>query len=315
MQEYTLDKLEIHKNQEKLEGLILPILKNSTLTNMKLWQAIDRDMKNGFEDLADKLEYSNVKRRILHLYWKYLSRLMINSARKDLTLLEIEKKATKIMSFLFRSEGIRHPYLRARADRIFNRIEPYLKGYIFDLGCGDGMLLSKIWSHPRFLNNKILGSDVIDYRSPENKTLPYIDYNEGEKLGLYDNEVDTTILWTVLHHSDNPKKLVAEACRVTSERIVICEGYVDDELVRKKNSFFDWYLNRVGKGVDLNVPLNYKTVQEWYTIFDENGWEITLADDIGIDEPSAPEHHVLLVAEPKKPKKPKNIKEKCDLFL
>lgn len=61
------------------------------------------------------------------------------------------------------------------------------------------------------------------------------------------------------------------------------------------NSFIDWFINRVVRSTDINVPLNYKTKHEWNIIFKEAGFKITNAIDMGIDEPVAPEHHILYI--------------------
>ena len=55
--------------------------------------------------------------------------------------------------------------------------------------------------------------------------LSYI--SKGDKIPLQDKEVDTTILYTVLHHADDPEYLLAEATRVTKKRLIIMEGYVE----------------------------------------------------------------------------------------
>ena len=75
------------------------------------------------------------------------------------------------------------------------------------------------------------------------------------------------------------------------------EGDVENPATRLCNSFFDWFLNRVVQGADINLPFNYRTIDEWRVRFTENGLRLIHTDHVGIDERRAPEAHILYVLE------------------
>lgn len=58
------------------------------------------------------------------------------------------------------------------------------------------------------------------------------------------------------------------------------------------NSFFDWFMNRVGALADINVPLNYKTTNQWKELFQQKKLKVVQEKKLGI-EPLIREHHVL----------------------
>jgi hypothetical protein len=61
------------------------------------------------------------------------------------------------------------------------------------------------------------------------------------------------------------------------------------------NCFFDWFLNRVALDQDMNVPLNFRTDMEWRTLFRQLHLRLVEQVRLGVDEPLAPEFHVMYV--------------------
>ena len=259
--EYTFDNQSIEENDlvKKVESIVLPILLQKTEYTKQIWDEIDQDMRNGFSSLTTELQLNWFKRILLQLYWKYISRVMVRGAKRGDSLEMIEQRVGMVIHTLFRNDTVKLPCLRNRARRSLHRVQKFFQGAsVLDLGCGDGMLLNLL--HERY---DTLGVDVIDYRSDENKHLPFLHNHEGSLLNLKNKSFDNTILWTVLHHSDNPIHLLQEAIRVTRQRIIIVEGYVDDPQVYQINCFLDWFTNRPGKAEAVNVPLNFRTIEWW----------------------------------------------------
>jgi ubiquinone/menaquinone biosynthesis C-methylase UbiE len=160
---------------------------------------------------------------------------------------------------------------------------------LLDLGAGNG-LIGQVIHDQTGMAVKL--ADIVDYCVAK---LPLILFNQGERLPLDEKCVDTTLLYLVLHHAEDPDQLLSEAVRVTRQRIVIMEGYVEDNQTYMSNALLDWFLNRIVQGADINMPLHYRTIDRWRMTFRSLGLKVVAAHHVGIDEPLAPEEHVLFV--------------------
>lgn len=226
-----------------------------------------------------------------HLGWWCIKTIMTSGARKRQTLLEIEVRLRQILGNRTCSKGFYTNALK-RAKRSFETIKEYLAGSrVLDLGAGDGLLAQTIQERT---DKEVILVDVVDYRLTP---LPILLYPQDGYVPLEDNAVDTTILYGTLHHADDPLHVLTEAIRVTKQRVVILEGYIDDPDIYLINCFLDWYFNRAikNKDVDINMSLSFHTTKEWREIFSKLGLDLVKIDIIGIDGPLVPTYHVLFV--------------------
>ena len=180
----------------------------------------------------------------------------------------------------------------ARAERCFNAVKEYLVGNtIVDYGCGKGLLGEKIQSD---LGKNVLLVDNIDFNK---SNLPMLKSDRDGKTNLSDLSVDTSIAYLVLHHMDNPLSGLKELSRITQSRIVLMEGWIEDINCRYINQAIDWFFNRILLGVDMNVPLNFLSIEQWAELLESVSFRVSKVDYVGPDEKLAPEHHVLIIAE------------------
>lgn len=202
-----------------------------------------------------------------------------------------------------------------RADVMYNQVKDHVQGTVLDLGCGDGRI-------GRLLADDGLDvtlTDVYKNKNIDDTGLPFIPFKQGEDVPVGEDKYDTTLLLTVMHHSDDPIKTLKEAKRATKKggRIVVIEsvygvgpkgteeGYekdfvhLDGEEQRKANIFFDHVYNRIihfSKNDKVNVPYNFNTPQGWREEAKKLGLEEELVDFNGIDLPlTVPEYHTLHV--------------------
>jgi len=274
---------------EIAEEKLIPIFKQETSENKEIWNEIGNLMKAFFKN-AD----TNYLKRTF-VCW-YFSRLMANGAKNGEPLLDIESKLRSFVRKRFPSAKTRIPQAKKRAQRSFLKIKDLLVGdKILDLGAGNGLLGELIQNE---LKKEVKLIDVIDYNC---SSLPIDIVKPGSRLPLEDNEINTTILYTVLHHAEDPDQVLDEAVRVTENRIVLVEGYVEDPKVTIINSYFDWFLNRVAVDTDMNIPFNYRKQSEWEEDFKRSGLELVKAEYWGMDDPIVPEHHILYVVDKIKP--------------
>ncbi len=131
---------------------------------------------------------------------------------------------------------------------------------ILDVGCGDGLVASKIIEKKKNVNIK--GVDIV----PRKRGYIDISMYDGEKLPFADNQFDAVIFSDVLHHASDAKKLLIEALRVSSKYIIIkdhlCGSPYDDLRLR----MMDWVGN-ARHGVPL--PYKYFSRAEWNSMFGE----------------------------------------------
>lgn len=230
---------------------------------------------------------------------------------------EYEKAAHQALE----QEGVgrRIPEILARrARQIYMQVSPLTGGRVLDLGCGDGGVgrllaegghevdMTDIYRHPEIG----FGSNPLFRLSKPGAPIPY---------GA--NEFDTTLLATVLHHSDDPLHLIREARRVTRPggRALVIEsvyGVEGEALVaghRERtrlflglspeqqwllNAYFDHFYNRVihynpDPAKKVNVPFNFNTPRGWQSLFEANGFTQSDLVCLGVDQPAVFEYHTL----------------------
>jgi SAM-dependent methyltransferase len=145
---------------------------------------------------------------------------------------------------------------------------------VLDVGCGDGLLGRTIRDERPDL--ALTGIDVL----VRPRTHIPVQEFDGLTLPLADRAVDVILLVDVLHHADNPMRLLAEAARVARHAIVIKDhmqgGWFDRQVLR----IMDWTGN-AAHGV--NLPYNYWSAKEWTLALQRIGAAIdTWNTDLGL---------------------------------
>lgn len=144
---------------------------------------------------------------------------------------------------------------------------------VLDVGCGDGRLAVRLMQ---------LRSDItiegVDVLVRPDTAIPVTEFN-GETIPRYDNSVDTVMLVDVLHHTDDPMFLLAEAARIASRAIVIKDHTRDGILAYTTLKFMDWIGNAHH---NVRLPYNYWPEARWRESFAGLGariesWQARLA--------------------------------------
>ena len=142
-------------------------------------------------------------------------------------------------------------------------------GRVLDVGCGDGSIAQRVMEHRPDL--EIVGIDVLVRPSTH---IPVSGF-DGRVIPHADGSFDAVMFVDVLHHTDDPGVLLAEAARV-APAVVIKDHLADGLLAKPTLRLMDWVGN-AHHGVAL--PYNYwpearwaesfaslgLTVQEWRT--------------------------------------------------
>lgn len=130
---------------------------------------------------------------------------------------------------------------------------------LVDIGSGPGSTLSVM----RSAGYNIEGLDIRDgsYR-PELKARLY----PGDEFPYADQQFDTALLLTMLHHTAEPEKIIAEAARC-ARRIIIIEDVYD-------SAFQAWYTKRTDSLTNLEFighPHSNRSDAEWRETFERLG--------------------------------------------
>ena len=268
-----------------VEDLIYPVFSKKNKKNKHYWNEI----KSLFLSAMKNANLNFLKR---YIFWLYVNRTITKGLKKGIPLIKVEETLRKFLRKRVDNEKDRKGNAIKRVKRSFELVEDYIVGEkILDLGAGDGLLALEI---KKQLKKEVVLVDIVDYNYTE---LPLILYNPEEQIPLADGEVDTTILYTVLHHASDPEHLLKEATRITKKRLVIIEAYIEEDDISMTNSFFDWFYNRVIGDEDINVPLNFLKLEGWKKILKLYGFNVIENKYVGISEPLVPEHQVLIIAD------------------
>lgn len=131
-------------------------------------------------------------------------------------------------------------------------------GSLLDVGCGDGRVARCLADHKPGL--RVEGIDVLV--RPE--TAIPVRHFDGLSIPHADDSFDAVMLVDVLHHSEQPLRLLEEARRVARRWIVIKDHNRNGLFANATLRFMDWVGN-AHHGVAL--PYHYWSRQEWRDTF------------------------------------------------
>ena len=238
----------------------------------------------------DYLVSSGLNTQEAHQLWERMEYILKNGLREEQSLLQIEDNLRELYHSSKVDPRETYTHLIHRAERCYELISKYLMGEtILDFGAGSGLLSRVIQTRKRM---KVSLVDVVNYSLVP---LPFYNYDPQGKLDFDDNFFDSSLLYLVLHHADEPFKALKEVARVTKQRLIIVEGEIEQPERYLVNCFLDWIHNRIFSGVNIPVPLNFLRVEDWCRWFDELDLKLVKTQMLGIDDPLAPEFHVLYI--------------------
>jgi len=174
-------------------------------------------------------------------------------------------------------EHLHQSYVLSRRVRILaSRLAALLpsSAKVLDVGCGDGLLAAEIVR---------LRPDVaiegVDVHPRETSVLPVTPY-DGGSLPFPDSAFDAAIIVDVLHHADDPPRLLREAVRVTRGAILVKDHASDRFLAEPTLRLMD----RIGNarhGVAL--PFRYWRKAAWFEQFAALRMEVaSWEEDLGL---------------------------------
>lgn len=132
------------------------------------------------------------------------------------------------------------------------------RGTVLDLGCGDGSVAVELMKLRPDL--KVEGVDVL--LRPETH-IPVTLY-DGATLPFAPESFDYVTIVDVLHHTDDPAAVLAEAARVARRGVIIKDHLLEGPLAGPTLRLMDWVGNR---GHNVVLPYNYLSRSSWRAAF------------------------------------------------
>ena len=136
---------------------------------------------------------------------------------------------------------------------------------VLDVGCGSGDIARLIMKM-----RPDVAIEGIDVLVRGETAIPVREY-DGVNIPHEDNSFAVAMFVDVLHHTDDPARVVAEAKRVASEAILIKDHFRNGWLAGPTLRFMDWVGN-AGHGVRL--PYNYLSRAQWRRLWAEAGLDV-----------------------------------------
>jgi ubiquinone/menaquinone biosynthesis C-methylase UbiE len=150
---------------------------------------------------------------------------------------------------------------------------------VLDIGTGDGQIAALI--HARQTSGAMRGIDVM--LRPQ--TAIPVSLFDGAQIPLPDASVDVVTFVDVLHHTDDPQKLICEAARVARQCVIIKDHFSENALDHATLRFMDWVGN-APHGVVL--PYHYASRAQWDQWFAAAGLRVdVMRGDIPLYPPPA----------------------------
>jgi SAM-dependent methyltransferase len=143
-------------------------------------------------------------------------------------------------------------------------------GRMLDLGCGDGSIAAAVTRLRPELT--VEGVDVL--RRP--RTHIPVTLFDGKVLPFADRSFDYVTIVDVLHHTESPAAVLAEASRVARRGIVIKDHLLEGVLAGPTLRLMDWVGNR---GHDVVLPYNYLSRAAWDAAFATTGCTVAIWRD------------------------------------
>ena len=165
---------------------------------------------------------------------------------------------------------------RRRIDVLARHLADFLpdNARVLDVGCGSGTLARTIMALRSDVS--IEGIDVLV--RPETE-IPVTEF-DGKTIPFADKQFDVALIVDVLHHTDDPEVIMAEARRVSKNGLVIKDHFRDGLLAETTLRFMDWFGN-AAHGVRL--PYNYLSRADWRRIWSKLGLRTDrMIDRIGL---------------------------------
>lgn len=161
--------------------------------------------------------------------------------------------------------------VRVLSQALGGALAPCRPASLLDVGCGDGQITALTAALLPGISAR--GIDVLQ----RSRTHVPVETFAGERLPYADGAFAAVMAVDVLHHADEPGRLLAEMVRVSSRWVVLKDHFRDGWLAQATLRFMDEVGNRQ-HGVRL--PYRYLSRSEWEQLFATLGLRVVQRDSL-----------------------------------
>jgi ubiquinone/menaquinone biosynthesis C-methylase UbiE len=153
------------------------------------------------------------------------------------------------------------------------KIMPHVKAgdQVLDVGAGDCRLAIRLQEKA---NCQVTPVDVEDFNQTDLKLIMF----DGERLPFADGTFDAVLLVFVLHHAKDAKAVLAEARRVTRDRVIVLEDVTTSRWDRMMFRGFHHWLAWSEK---ISYPYHENRPRQWTQIAESLGLKEAAATPLG----------------------------------
>ena len=180
----------------------------------------------------------------------------------------------------------------------FQQLKEMIQGNrVLDYGCGSGYLALRLAKG----GYEVLTTDVLDYRYPEARHLPFFRMTSQSEIEYPEDSVDTALVQAVLHHVDEQHlpTVLRKLGRIAKYLLIkedtyglpfdlpgVSEKLREQPLLRafvgmpvdvqyRALVLIDYYANAIAQGVpEMNMPFAFRTADEWTAALASSGLTI-----------------------------------------
>ncbi len=135
---------------------------------------------------------------------------------------------------------------------------------LLDIGCGAGTLGAAL---AREHGIEVRG---LETKVREGCAIP-VDPYDGKIIPFEDDSLDNVLLADVLHHEEDPARLLREAGRVARKRVILKDHKTGSLLAWPRIAFLDWGANA---GYGVRCLFRYPTLAGWHELFGQCGLRV-----------------------------------------
>jgi SAM-dependent methyltransferase len=194
---------------------------------------------------------------------------------------------------------IYHQYkTQTKPETDFQQLQKLLPGKrVLDYGCGSGYLAARLAKG----EYKVFTTDVLDYRYPEARHLPFVRMTSATDIAYPDDSVDVALVLAVLHHidPDDLPGVIQRLSKIARYALIKEDTYglpdqveglaeslrtqpllrsfvgMTPEVQQQVLVLIDFFANAIAQGIpEMNMPFEFKTVKEWEQVLLRNGFKV-----------------------------------------